>query len=87
MDVTDDMRLRLEHDFSPLNWSFHSTVDNHPIGRNDSSNLGLTRDDEGSAMQFTFDLPVDFHQALRGDAANNLQPFGDNCSVMLGLPT
>jgi hypothetical protein len=59
MDIANDIRLRLENHVSALNGAFDSTVDNHSTGFYSRGDMGFARDNEGSAVQFALDLPVD----------------------------
>jgi hypothetical protein len=77
------MRLGFEHDGSALNWTLDRPIHNDSFGYDGSRDMSLARDDERSAAQFAVDLSIDFHQSLGGDAADNLEAFGNNRSSAL----
>jgi hypothetical protein len=81
VDITNDMRVRLENYLSTLNWALDCAVHNHSLGGDSPCDLGFARDNERSAMDLTLDLPIDLDQTLRSDTAHNLQSFGDNGST------
>lgn len=80
LDIADDMRLRLQNDFSPLNRALNTPVDNHSLGFDSPPDMSFPRDKERSAVQFPVDLPIDLNQALCGNTTYNLQSFGNYIS-------
>ena len=80
VNIAHDMCLRLQNDVSAFNRTLDRPVHNHSLGLNRSRNMSLARDNERSAVEFTFDLTIDLDQALCGHATHNLQPLGDNRS-------
>lgn len=50
LDIADDMRPRLQNDFSALNRALHTPVDNHSLGCDSSGDMSLARDNERSAV-------------------------------------
>jgi hypothetical protein len=60
-NIADHMRLRLKHHVAALNWTFHSTVHNHPLGSDISNDLGIRRDDKRSATHITLYPTIDLN--------------------------
>jgi hypothetical protein len=61
VNIANDMRLRLQDNVSALNRALDSSVHNHSFGCDSSGDMSLTRDNERSAVQLAFDLPIDLH--------------------------
>ena len=60
-NIADDMRPRLKHHVAGLNWTFHSTVHNDPLGSHTSNDLGIRRDDKRSATDVALYPTVDLN--------------------------
>jgi hypothetical protein len=61
MNVANDMGLRLQNDLSALNRTFDFPIHNHALGCDGSGHMSPTGDDEGSAVKFAVNLPIDLH--------------------------
>ena len=60
-NIADDMGLRLKHHVAAVNWTFHFTVHNDPLGSDTSNDLGIQRDDKRSATHVTLYPTVDLN--------------------------
>src|SRR6185437_4388577 len=77
VNVADHVRPRLQHHLAALNRPFDPTLDDHLARLDRSAELGIPREDEGCTLQLPLDLPVNLHQAFRGDLAHDPQSFAD----------
>ena len=73
MNVANDMRLRLQNNFSALNWALDSPVHNDSLSSDAAADMCFGRNDEGRAVQLALNLTVDFDQTLSGYATDDLK--------------
>jgi hypothetical protein len=59
VNIADDMCLRLQNDFTPLNRTLNFPINNDAFGCNDSVNMRPAGDHEGRAVEFAFNLAID----------------------------
>ena len=80
MNIADNNRARLQNNVSATNWAFDFSIHDDPFSLDAAAYACFGGDDQRGAVQVALDLPVDFDQTLSGYAADNLEPFGYNCS-------
>ena len=61
MNIANNMRVRLENHVCGLYGTLDSPVHNHPLGCDSSGNMGFTRKNKRSAVQFAIHLPIDLN--------------------------
>ena len=81
-DIASDIGLRVEHDVSALDRALHRSVHDNGVGLDRPTTCAFLVIMSG-AMHLALDLAVDLHQALAGDAADNLQAFAIICVAFL----